>query len=177
MDNFGEVVEIILNEEGGISKRPLSEDPGGLTNHGISKRFLQSIGDSRNVQDLTRSDIIQLYRQYFWNKIKGDHLPQPLATVVFDHAVNAGPYSASKLLQLLLNEYGAHLIVDEKIGPRTIKAIQEINIDPKILAQKYLWCRLHFYANVMSRHLREANLSGWCNRLCALERRFSCVPH
>ncbi len=169
MGNFEKAVKLVLGFEGGVSDRPLSEDPGGLTNLGISTRFLQSIGDDREVRDLTVADAVELYRRHFWDKIRGDDLPDPLAAAVFDHAVNAGPGTAGKLLQTLLNEYGANLSVDGGIGNLTLQAMTNLEADPEWLAQKYLWHRIRDYANRPSLALRQANLSGWCNRVCNLE--------
>jgi len=169
MGDFEKAVRLVLGFEGGVSDRPLSEDPGGLTNLGISTRFLRSIGDPRDVRDLTVADAVELYRRHFWNKVKGDDLPEPLATTVFDHAVNAGPGTAGRLLQTLLNEYGADLAVDGAIGAATLGALQELGTEPEWLAQRYLWRRIRDYANRPSLELRRVNLSGWCNRVCDLE--------
>jgi lysozyme family protein len=169
MGDFEKAVQLVLGVEGGVSDRPLSEDPGGLTNLGISTRFLQSIGDPRDVRDLTMADAVELYRRHFWNKVKGDDLPDPLAAAVFDHAVNAGPGTAVRLLQTLLNEYGANLVVDGAIGAATLGALQELGAEPEWLAQRYLWLRIRDYANRPSLELRRVNLSGWCNRVCNLE--------
>jgi len=167
--DFEKAVRLVLGVEGGVSDRPLSEDPGGLTNLGISTRFLQSIGDPRDVRDLTVADAVELYRRHFWDKVRGDDLPDPLAAAVFDHAVNAGPGTAGRLLQTLLNEYGADLAVDGAIGPATLQALANLGADPEWLANKYLWLRIRDYANRPSLDLRRANLSGWCNRVCDLE--------
>ncbi|MBM4286882.1 MAG: hypothetical protein FJ135_01820 [Deltaproteobacteria bacterium] len=169
MGNFEKAVKLVLGFEGGISDRPLSEDPGGLTNLGISTRFLRSIGDPRDVRDLSVRDALELYRQHFWNRVRGDDLPEPLAAAVFDHAVNAGPGTAVKLLQELLNEYGAALKVDGGMGPKTLTALKDLDTDPEWLANKYLWRRIRDYANRPSLELRRVNLSGWCNRVCNLE--------
>jgi lysozyme family protein len=169
MGDFAKAVKLVLGFEGGVSDRPLSEDPGGLTNLGISTRFLRSIGDPRDVRDLTVADAVELYRRHFWDKVKGDNLPDPLAAAVFDHVVNAGPGTAGRLLQTLLNEYGADLAVDGAIGPATLHALANLGADTEWLANRYLWLRIRDYANRPSVELRRANLSGWCNRVCDLE--------
>lgn len=169
MGDFDRAIKLVLGVEGGVSDRPLSEDPGGLTNLGISTRFLRSVGDDRDVRELTVADAVELYRRHFWDKVQGDGLPEPLATAVFDHAVNAGPGAAAKLLQKLLNDYGADLAIDGVIGPTTLRALDDLGADPEWLANKYLWRRIRDYANRPSLELRRANLSGWCNRVCDLE--------
>jgi lysozyme family protein len=159
--DFDRAVKEVLGVEGGYSNRPLSEDPGGATNLGISTRFLQSIGDPREVTELTVTDAIELYKKHFWDKVHGDEIADPLALVVFDGAVNTGPARAIMILQELLG-----LPIDGIFGPQTLSAAQAA--DPFLMANRHLWRRVRFYANETRAELRQANLRGWINRTATI---------
>ena len=114
MGDFEKAVKLVLGFEGGVSDRPLAEDPGGLTNLGISTRFLRSIGDPRDVRDLTVADAEELYRRHFWDKVKGDNLPDPLAaagaigSATLQALANLGAdpeWLANKYLWLRIRDY------------------------------------------------------------------------
>jgi|TARA_R100001530_G_scaffold123894_1_gene91953 lysozyme family protein len=112
---FDDAVAFVLHHEGGFVEDP--NDPGGATNFGISQRFLDGIGDARFAADITIEGAMALYKEYFWDAIRGDELPPSLALMVFDAAVNQGPGTAARALQ---RSVGAK--ADGFIGPRTIAA-------------------------------------------------------
>lgn len=105
---FAHCVEIVLSHEGGYVHDP--RDPGGETRWGISKRAYPSL----DIAKLTRSDAVEIYRQDYWNRIGGDELPQGVALIVFDCAVNQGVGYAARCLQQALG-----VAVDRVIGPVT----------------------------------------------------------
>ena len=67
------------------------------------------------MRDLTREDVEPIYKQNYWDVVKGDQLPAGLDLCVFDFGVNAGPRRAGKYLQTLV---GA--TADGIIGPGTL---------------------------------------------------------
>jgi len=96
--------------------------PGGATNKGITQATydgwmrLQGRG-RRSVRDITDAEVASIYRQQYWDVIKGDDLPSGVAYAVFDAAVNSGPARGAKWLQAAV---GASQ--DGVIGGQTLAA-------------------------------------------------------
>jgi len=109
--SFETAVEFVLEQEGDYSDDP--NDPGKATNFGISSAAYPDI----DVKKLTREDAIGLYRKDYWDRCKCGELPEGLATVLFDSAVNQGATSAIRMLQ-----QGLGVTADGVIGPVTIEA-------------------------------------------------------
>ena len=92
MANFEAAVEKTLGHEGGYVNDP--KDPGGETNFGISKRAYPSL----DIKNLSRAHAKEIYRQDYWNQIKGDSIKsQDSAESVFDMAVNGGVSRAKSM--------------------------------------------------------------------------------
>ncbi len=116
--NYEECLQIILHHEGGYVNHP--KDPGGETNLGVTKRVYEEWGGTKDMKDLTVDDVAPIYEENYWNRLKGDDLPEGLDLCVFDFGVNAGPGRAAKYLQQMI---GAS--ADGAIGPNTLKKLQE----------------------------------------------------
>lgn len=120
--NYVNSLELVLKHEGGYVNHP--DDPGGITNLGITKRTYEGwVGhevDASTMQDLVRQDVEPIYKVNYWDRVKGDELPSGLDLAVFDFAVNAGTGRAAKYLQRMV---GA--TQDGAIGPMTLKAVQQ----------------------------------------------------
>ena len=109
--SFDKAVDFVLAQEGGLVDDP--QDPGGITNRGISQKAHPLL----DIKALTLEDCKQLYREDYWNKIRGDELPPALAVVVFDAAVNQGPHAAIRMLQQAVGVND-----DGILGPKTLAA-------------------------------------------------------
>ena len=92
--------------EGGLTEHP--GDPGGLTNFGVSLRFLKDEGidvDGNGV--VNRADIYAMtpekakgvFKLAFWDRLQLDRLPPRTAIAVYDSAVNTGRTQSVKFLQ------------------------------------------------------------------------------
>ncbi len=90
---FEEAFDRLIGHEGGYVNDP--RDPGGETNWGISKRAYPTT----TIRDLTRDQAKMIYRNDFWNRIRGDQLFDGVAFQVFDIAVNSGIETAVRMLQ------------------------------------------------------------------------------
>ena len=115
---FSEALEVILHHEGGYVNHP--KDPGGETNLGVTKRVYEDFGGEKEMKDLTKADVEPIYKKNYWDRVKGDDLPEGLDLCIFDFAVNAGPGRAAKFIQRLVNT-----TVDGGIGPNTLKCIND----------------------------------------------------
>jgi lysozyme family protein len=125
MGDFDKAFDLLMINEGGFVHDP--DDPGGRTNYGITEGFLRAIGDHRDPAELSKEEAREIYRVHFWRRVKADELPEPLATMVFDAAVNHGVGGATKMMQELCNAYlGSGLKVDGAFGPRTLAAVNEL---------------------------------------------------
>ena len=119
---FFEIVNHTLEEEGGYVND--STDKGGETNFGISKRAYPDV----DIFNLKEDEAIDIYWKDYWVRGKCDKVPGKLQAIYFDMCVNFGISGAIKVLQETANGKGADIEVDGKIGPNTIKAIQNLSV-------------------------------------------------
>lgn len=169
--------------EGGFVNDPV--DPGGATNHGVSLRWLKSIGfdvnydgkiDVADIKKLTKEQAATLFRKHFWDDLRLNELPPIVAIAQYDCAVNTGGGRAARILQSACNSYAGKLIsVDGAVGPITIAKTKEICAgDPtkeKLLAFRLLQLRRKFYADLVRQNSAMGKYSkGWGNRVDALEK-------
>ena len=116
--NYDKCLETILHHEGGYVNHP--KDPGGETNLGVTKRVYEEFGGTKDMKDLTVEDVAPIYKKGYWDKMKGDDLPNGLDLCVFDFGVNAGPGRAAKYLQTMIGT-----VADGGIGPNTLAKLKE----------------------------------------------------
>lgn len=149
--SFETSIERILGHEGGLVDNP--NDPGGLTQWGISQRSYPKL----DIRALTREQAIALYRRDFWDSIGGDTLPAGIGYQLLDFAVNSGCSTALRVLQRALC-----VADDGHIGPVTLAAIK--NTEPHDLIMLFLAERLDF----LTRCSNWPNASrGWTRRIAA----------
>jgi lysozyme family protein len=120
--NFFKSLEMVLKHEGGFVDHP--EDPGGATNKGIThKTYSDFLGrpleDVDELKNIPEEHVQLIYKQGYWDKVKGDNLPSGVDFAIFDWAVNSGPGRAAKALQKAV---GA--TADGAIGPKTLAAVE-----------------------------------------------------
>jgi len=83
-DNFDRSIKFVLKWEGVYVND--SNDPGGETKFGISKRAFAML----DIKSLTEEEARTIYRTQYWEKAACDKLEWPMCLVVFDTAVNCG---------------------------------------------------------------------------------------
>ena len=123
MKNFNEIIEKVLEHEGGYVNDP--KDLGGETKYGITKRFYPDI----DIKNLTIEEAKEIYKKDYWDKNKVESLPQNLWHIYFDMCVNMGKRTAVKVLQRASNNKGKNLQVDGGLGPKTIEALKGVELD------------------------------------------------
>ena len=169
MANFDVFLPILLRFEGGYVDDPT--DPGGETNKGVTMATFQQCSHellgldptSDNLKALTDAQAGIIYKALYWNKIQGDAIGlQDLANIVCDFYVNAGGH-ASKLLQHVLNNMGAHVVEDGSIGPGTMQALA--GLDQVQVYRQYKQGRIAYYQALGQRFPQF--VKGWLNRVNA----------
>jgi lysozyme family protein len=178
-DNFQTIHAFTVHWEGGLTDNPA--DPGGITNHGVSLRFLRQIRPAATAADiraLTRAAAAALFKTHFWDALGCARLPLPLACALYDGAVNMGPARACRQLQQAMNETGesqldeyAPIAEDGVMGPATralASALKDVRLD-FYAARRALALRNGFYgALAAKRPEMKVFLTGWRNRVKAL---------
>lgn len=175
MSRFLQAAQIILGHEGGLVDDPL--DRGGRTNLGITQSTLASArrtipGLLERVDDITRTQALEIYRQFYWNAAKCDTLPEPLDLLIFDAAVNCGVGGAVLQLQRALNRLGAQLKEDGAIGPLTLDSLRTSwehdmwRVVSAVLVQRVRW-----HNDIVGRDSTQLRfIHGWLNRVLSISR-------
>ena len=128
-----------MENEGFYANNP--NDRGGETYRGISRRFhpewegWATVDACENKKSLRAATLLEdsvkvFYHKNFWQPNRFEQIVNGrLGRKLFDIAVNAGSSTAGLLFQKALNFLGAELKTDGKIGPRTIRAYD--NLTPR----------------------------------------------
>ena len=153
MKNFDEIIEKVLEHEGGYVNDP--KDLGGETKYGITKRFYPDI----DIKNLTIEQATDIYKSDYWDKNKVESLPQNLWHIYFDMCVNMGKRTAVKVLQRAAVNKGRDIEVDGGLGPMTIGALKGVELD-RVRA-----FRVKYYVDLITaRPEQEKFYLGWFRR-------------
>jgi lysozyme family protein len=157
-ENFNKALELVLKHEGGYVDHP--QDPGGATNYGITKKVYETyLGRSctkQEIKDMPLDAVAEIYKRKYWDKIRGDDLPNGLDWCIFDFAVNAGVSRAARTLQGFLAT-----AIDGIIGSGTLEAIDNYPTSVKGVIEVYTAQRSTFYRTL--KHY-ETFGKGWDRR-------------
>jgi|TARA_R110002050_G_scaffold68805_1_gene149085 lysozyme family protein len=141
--NFEECMARLLAHEGGYVWH--AEDPGGETNFGVTRAVYEQYA-GRQVMDgemegLTHDDVYPIYKENYWDRVRGDELPSGVDLSVFDWGVNSGTSRSAKALQRI-----AGVEQDGGIGPMTLQAVLEI--EPAEIIEQMHHMRDSFYRSL-----------------------------
>ena len=157
--NFENCLKLMLAHEGGYVNHP--QDPGGMTNLGVTKRVWEEwVGhevDEKQMRALTPETVAPLYKRKYWDAVRADELVDGVDYCVFDVAVNSGPGRAIKFLQSCVG-----VTADGGFGPRTLAAVKEAEKDPARLVELYCAKRLEFLQSLKT---FETFGKGWSRRV------------
>jgi lysozyme family protein len=160
-ENFDKCFELVLEHEGHYVNDP--RDPGGRTNLGVTQRAWESyVGNPVNeefMRALTPYIVKPFYKAMYWDKIKGDQLPNGVDYAVYDFAVNSGVGRATKMLQQI-----AGVLVDGSLGPKSMGAIREC--DPEQVVDALCDMRLDFLKRLPT---FETFGKGWSRRVAEVK--------
>ena len=153
LTTFNDIIEVVLHHEGGYVNDP--KDPGGETNFGIAKRSHPDV----DIKNLTKDGAKEIYKEHYWDGNKVESLPEELRHIYFDMCVNQGKSRGVKILQRAANAKGADLVVDGGLGPKTIAALDGVELD-RVRAY-----RIKYYADLVTRKPDlEKFYFGWFRR-------------
>tara|TARA_R100000655_G_scaffold26313_2_gene54181 strand:- start:9507 stop:10028 length:522 start_codon:yes stop_codon:yes gene_type:complete len=142
-ENFKDCLSMLLKHEGGFVDHP--KDPGGATNKGVTKKvYDEYLGRECTIDELKNipmDHVEEIYKKNYWDKVKGDDLPNGVDFSIFDWAVNSGPGRASKALQKVI---GA--TQDGAIGPKTLQLVDTKS--PKEIIDRVSEERENFYRSL-----------------------------
>jgi lysozyme family protein len=158
-ENFEACLALMLAHEGGFVNHP--QDPGGMTNLGVTKRVWEEwVGhevDEKQMRALTPELVAPLYKRKYWDAVRADDLVFGVDYCVFDVAVNSGPGRAIKFLQSSVG-----VTPDGGFGPRTLVAVKEADKDPTRVIEMYCARRLEFLQSLKT---FETFGKGWSRRV------------
>ncbi len=186
MSKFEFAIPLVMKHEGGLAYDPA--DPGGITNMGISLRFLSSLArlhpeiipqldidknnllNSNDVKSINLEKATQLYYRYFWEPYGYKNITnQSLANKLFDLSVNLGPNIAAKLLQKAYCQISpsTKLHIDGTLGKNSYQYINQLDKEQtnKLLT---IFCKFaaDYYQNLVKKHpILKKFLNGWLRRV------------
>lgn len=150
-------------EEGGWYDGSGAHDPNP-TMQGVTQATYERFFFTGSVRNMTEEQRARIYQQY-WVDAQCVLFGNLSAPLVFDHAFNAGPAAARKMVQRAL-----YLVDDGRFGPLTREAIA--HADDRFLAHRILAERLISYDDISDKaHLR-VNLKAWVGRLTNYARKY-----
>lgn len=162
MADFLPAYEEMIKNEGGYKLTNVKGDRGGQTYAGIArKRWPDWAGwmdiDHGEIPDTQR--VRDFYRVNFWDRVRGDDIErQAVAQNLFDFAVNAGPVTAIKLAQLVVD-----VTADGALGPKTLAALNAF--DEPLFVAAYALAKIARYRDIVAKDRTQAKfLLGWINR-------------
>ncbi|MEM9761795.1 MAG: glycosyl hydrolase 108 family protein [Pseudomonadota bacterium] len=161
-ERFRDAHKIVRKWEGGFVDDP--HDRGGVTKWGVSLRALVAYGldfngdgavNRHDIKEMTPEQAEDVYFREYWVAVDCDKLPDGVAHMHHDAAVNQGPARAARFLQRAV---GAK--PDGKIGPRTLAAVGRRS--PAKIVREYAARRMVHYGS-LSQFVRYG--LGWARRL------------
>lgn len=189
MANFEIAHQFTARWEGGLTDHPA--DPGGITNFGVSLRWLRSLGhdlgdvdddgdiDADDIRALTLDAAAQLFRIKFWEPYQLANLPQSIATIQYDCMVNTGPSQAARIAQracnALVGPNGVKLAVDGIIGQKTRHFLTQ-NATEKLVTAMIEQRKGFYLALVRDKPDFAPFECGWINRTNALHSFVRALP-
>ncbi|WAK44937.1 putative lysozyme [Erwinia phage Fifi067] len=136
------IIAAVFAVEGGYSNDP--QDPGGETNHGITKTVAVQNGYTGDMKVMTQNQAADIYFRDYIQKPGYEPMLTVSPTVsmkLVDAAVNAGPGRSSLWFQTAINAYNndgksfPQINVDGKVGAGTINAYKSLqNVRGKVKA-------------------------------------------
>lgn len=172
MADFEEAMKELAGLEKGLAN--WKGDPGGITNYGVSLKFLKEhaidvntdhVINQLDVRALTPQKAADIFLEYFWNPMQlGEIHSQAVANQMFDLAANAWTTTSARVAQRALVDLGVPVSVDGVVGPATVAAINAQ--DPQSFLGAFKNYATKFYAAVVYNNPTMSKfLHSWMSRL------------
>ncbi len=170
--NFDYAMRIVKEHEGGLSDN--KNDPGGITNYGISLRYIKAENiDIDGDGDSDRDDIIRLtqtkadkiYLKNWWIKYHYDRIKnKAVSTKIMDLSINAGSFRAHVLAKKALNSiYPIKISINGVLDEYAIKLIN--NTESFVMMDSMRNQEELFYRAIVKKNKNmQPFLKGWLNR-------------
>ncbi|MEL6478123.1 MAG: glycosyl hydrolase 108 family protein [Pseudomonadota bacterium] len=160
---FLRAFEHVLGSEGGFTDD--RQDPGNWTGGRIGQGQLKGTNfgisaasyPNEDIRGMTQARARQIYHRDYWSRCSCQLLPDGVAYVVFDCAVNHGVGRAIPWLQEAIGT-----APDGKIGPHTRQMIGEIGGRADAVVREISAQRTHFYMELDQ--LNDRFGLGWARR-------------
>ena len=150
---FQNIINKTEKNEGGYAS--VNDDLGGETNMGISSKWYPN----EDIKNMTKERARAILYRDFWTKNNINELPDGLADVVFDRAVNQGAVTSIRHLHKALG-----IKPGEIIGNQTLNKLNEVdNIND--IRQDFLNEVNNYYREIAKKNPKQKKfLKGWLNR-------------
>ena len=153
--NFDSYADWVLFAEGEYADD--EADRGGVTHHGLSRRFLQSINWTGGVP--TAEQARAVYRAYFWDGYQCESMHPLVAWCACDAYIQHPTKAAALMIQ-----QGLGVELDGKIGPITLQASQSPNL--VLFWRRYRLARVRYYNDIVQNDASQnVFIDGWHDRL------------
>ncbi len=160
MAEFAPAFSVVIANEGGLVE--LANDPGGITNFGISLRFLKTIqadATADTIRNLSIDQAKNIYLIHFWLSARfKDITSQLIACFVFDMVVNMGLGNAVKCVQRATN------VQEDGVMGKDTLCILNSSDESALLRELRKYRCLYYCDLVLKNPLRWSELNGWINR-------------
>lgn len=178
-EKFKEIINIVITYEQGLVEN--KNDDGGITNMGISLRFLKNVPRETlkkcgficeiitkdDIVNLTYDQAASLYYYEFWVKSRFEDINNfSICRYVFDCAINMGISPAIKILQrAICASYKNRITAEDGIlGDNTLHRVNNIFAMQNILIALRSERAGYYRSIVVKQTENEVFLEGWLNR-------------
>lgn len=163
------LIDAVLKREGGYVDNPA--DRGGPTNYGITQatysQWLGRPATAADVANMAAATAREIYKANYFIKPGYDQIPDPaLQELMFDFGVNSGPPTATRALQVSLQQMKLYPgAADGVIGPMTRQALRGCKNFPELYFR--VKCeRYELYLRFIGRDPAQTVFAtGWANRM------------
>lgn len=177
-----QVIDEIIEREGGDTFTDRAEDRGGPTRWGVIQTTARRFGWMGDMRNYPKAEALKVYVA-IWNRLHltvVESYDADLAAYMMDFGVNSGEGNAAMVLQRLLNTLNDRqrlypdLKADGAIGPRSLAALDAYckargKSGKRVLADAVNALRISHCVNLAERQeSQEANLYGWLSRVVNL---------
>ncbi len=176
-ESFKISLDRVLEYEGGYVNDPV--DRGGETNYGITIKTARAYGYTGSMRDIPKSLVHEIYFNNYWKTQNLDQVAKvstSIAIEMFEQGVIFGVVVPQRHLQTALNatvrltknNFKKPLLVDGKVGPKTIERLKKIDTRGEtftILKQLNCLQGARFMRITTSSEKQKRFIIGWFKRV------------